>query len=227
MAASGGPRADVVTRARAANAVHAGAPAEQVIASNNLTHPRIAEIRQAAREAANGGLPADLLRGVRASIAVQERATAEQAIAANNLTHPRIAEVRQAAAREAASGGPGARSVASPLSQRDTRTREEIARTAALHRPTVQRGLDDLPSMRQSLGTIAGTEEQRQQARTFSPRLQEVEDALHQGNWDAVRDEAFAIHEDSLADYEADRITGVDYNTISEQLSIVFRRVPE
>jgi hypothetical protein len=48
---AGGPRADIVTRVQASNAVRAGATAEQAIAANNLTHPQdIAEIRaEAAR----------------------------------------------------------------------------------------------------------------------------------------------------------------------------------
>ncbi|VWC52040.1 hypothetical protein BLA23254_07963 [Burkholderia lata] len=115
VAASGGPRADTRTRARASNAVRAGATAEQSIAANILTHPQdIAEIyTQAAQVAASGGPRADGEIWARASNAVRAGATAEQAIAANILTHPQdIAEIRAQAAQVAASGGQRADGVA-------------------------------------------------------------------------------------------------------------------
>ncbi|MGF6851211.1 hypothetical protein [Paraburkholderia sp. CI3] len=97
-----------------------------------------------------------------------------------------------AAVRAAASGGPRAPAVARRISQTDTRTPEEIARTANLHRRGLQRGLDDLPAMWQSLGQTVGTEEQQQRARTFVSRLQGVEGALRRQDWGALRDAAHA-----------------------------------
>ncbi|OXJ07911.1 hypothetical protein CFB39_37495 [Burkholderia sp. AU6039] len=111
--------------------------------------------------------------------------------------------------------------------QADTRTAEEIARTAALHRPGVQRGLDDLPAMRQSLGTTPGTEKQRQRAQTYVGRLAVLETSLRGENWSALRHAAYAIEEQAADDYEDDEISGAAYSSITDQLAIVFRRVPE
>jgi hypothetical protein len=110
-------------------------------------------------------------------------------------------------------------------SMTDTRSQEEIERTRRLHRPGPRRGLDDLPAMWEELGKTAGTEEQRERARTFVPRLQFLGAAL--GNWGAVRAAAYQIETDASEDYSADLITGVDYQSIAEQLAIVFRRVPD
>ncbi|XUW93182.1 hypothetical protein OH764_34090 (plasmid) [Burkholderia sp. M6-3] len=231
-----------------------GATADQAVAANSLTHRQdMASTRaQAVRVDASGGPRARDVARLAAYEAILRGATADEAIAANNLMHPQdIADARDAATRVAAGGGPlapalGRRRIISRMEQAfvaasggprapasaiqiaptDMRTQEEIARTAHLHRRGQQRGLDELPTMRLSLGETAGTEEQRRQARAFAPRLAEVERALRQGDWNAVRGGAYSLYDSAFADYEADRIIGADYNSIAEQLSIVFRRVP-
>jgi hypothetical protein len=108
----------------------------------------------------------------------------------------------------------------------DTRTPEEIARTATLHRRGERKGIEALPTMRQSLGTTAGTtEQQRQVAQTYVGRLAEIEEFLHKQRLGVLRNAAYAIQDDAEDDYKEYRISGADYVSITDQLAIVFRQV--
>jgi len=109
----------------------------------------------------------------------------------------------------------------------DQRSPDEIRRTQNLHRRGRVLGLNDLPIMRQNLGHTAGTPEQQQRARTYITRLSGVAESLYRADWGTLRSTARETLNDAADDYEADRIIGADYESIAQQLAIVFRRVPD
>jgi hypothetical protein len=130
-----------------------------------------------------------------------------------------------------------------PLSNPDHRSHEEIERTRVLHRPGPSLGLDDLPALREGLGR-QGTLEQRDRARSYGPGLAQTETqlltylslALASGDTqsrqsldalDALRATARDIQERAEEDYENSNIMGVDYESIMQQLGILFRRVDD
>ncbi|WP_158288002.1 TAL effector repeat-containing protein [Xanthomonas oryzae] len=110
----------------------------------------------------------------------------------------------------------------------DARSAEEIARTAQLHRSAPALGLDDLPQMRTDLGnSTVCTVEQRERAKTYIARLQQIEEFHNAQNWSALREAAHAIQEHVTNDYEQHLIIGSDYASIADQLAIIFRSVPD
>jgi hypothetical protein len=109
----------------------------------------------------------------------------------------------------------------------DHRSPDEIRRTENLYRRGPALGLDDLPDMRQNLDHTAGMSGQQQRARTYIARLRGVEESLHRGDWSTLRSTARETLNDATHDYGADRIIGADYESITRQLAIVFRRVPD
>ncbi|MFC7521361.1 hypothetical protein ACFQS6_17355 [Xanthomonas populi] len=84
----------------------------------------------------------------------------------------------------------------------DRRSPDEIARTAALHRPGPAFGPENLTEMRQGLGRSAGTPGQLQRARTYDALLEHVERFFHEQNWRDLRNAANGIFEDATDDYE-------------------------
>jgi hypothetical protein len=122
----------------------------------------------------------------------------------------------------------------------DQRSSEEIDRTRVLHRAGPAFGLDDLPALRDGLGqSQQATPQQRELARTYGPRLAQAEVELHaylgfgrgdsrrQGALNALRTTAHGIQEDAEQHHDGSELLGVDYDSITRQLAILFRRVDD
>ena len=112
----------------------------------------------------------------------------------------------------------------------DNRTDEQRARTAQMNRPSRMPGFHELGQMRRRLGTTGGTPDQLARVQTYVPRLAELEELANNSDWNALRTGIFAIQadvdEDVDEDLQQDSIHPNDFANITDQLAILFTRIP-
>ncbi|MGI4860356.1 MAG: hypothetical protein ACRYHA_26195, partial [Janthinobacterium lividum] len=118
--------------------------------------------------------------------------------------------------------------------ENDQRTDSERATTAHLHQSRPVLGLDDLSAHRSALGRSGGLDV-RARARSYRDRLEAIQSHLRRfmnapgdrGALERFRAEARVVESDVGDDHAAGRIGEGDYIAILDDLSTMFRRVPD